>query len=78
MRVHQHSSTNMLLARPPDMPNCNTVPATLILDDDNTVRICTFWRPTSEELEQLNHGHSICLHVYGKLHVPVAITVEAP
>ena len=58
--------------------NCDTVPATMIIDEDRSVRVCTFWRPSEEELTKLNQGHSVCLHVVGKFHPPVAVTVEGP
>ena len=78
MRVHQHRTSNMILKAPDGMVDCDTVPATLVFDTDVDMRICTFWRPTEEELAQLNKGHTICLHVYGRMHPPVAISVEAP
>ena len=77
MKVHQHSTTNMILKAPHGMVNCETVPATMCLDGDE-VRICTYWRPTPEELDRLNCGDTICLHVFGRAHPPVALTVEAP
>lgn len=77
MRCHQHASNNMLLGSN-GIPNCDTVPATMVLDEDGSCRVLTFWRPTAEELTKLNQGQSVCLHVVGRFHPPVAITVEAP
>ena len=77
MRCHQHSTSNMLLGAN-GIPNCDTIPATMVIDEDQSVRICTYWRPSPEELEALNRGHTVCLHVIGNLHPPVAITVEGP
>lgn len=76
MRCHQHSTNNMLLGAPKDMPNCDTVPATMVIDGD-VVIVQTFWRPTEDELKRLNDGQSVCLHVWGNSHPPVAITVES-
>lgn len=78
MRVHQHKTNNMLLKSPDGMVNCDTVPATLVFDTETETRICTYWRPSEEELAALNKGHSVCLHVFGRAHPPVSITVEAP
>lgn len=78
MRVHQHASNNMILKAPEDMPDCETVPATLVFDSDTETRVLTFWRPTEEELAALNKGHSVCLHVFGRAHPPVSLTVEGP
>lgn len=78
MRVHQHKSNNMILKGPEGVPNVETVPATLVFDSETETRVLTFWRPTEEELAQLNRGHSICLHVLGRMHPPVSITVEGP
>lgn len=77
MRCHQHASNNMMLGAN-GIPNCDTVPATMVIEDDGSTRVLTFWRPSEEELAKLNQGHSVCLHVLGTLHPPVAITVEGP
>ena len=81
MKVHQHGTTNMLLTAPENLKNCDTVPATMVIDNEVPgegygVRVLTYWRPTEEELKLLNAGCSVCLHVYGGTHPPVAITVE--
>lgn len=78
MRVHQHRSNNMILKSPDGMVNCDTVPATLVFDSPTETRVLTFWRPTQEELDALNKGHSVCMHVFGRAHPPVALTVEEP
>jgi len=77
VRCHQHSTNNMLLGAN-GIPNCETVPATMVVEEDGSGRILTFWRPSPEELAGLNAGHSVCLHVVGKFHPPVCLTVEAP
>lgn len=77
MRVHQHKTNNMILKAPDGMVDCDTVPATLVIDETDS-RILTFWRPSEEELKQLNENGSICLHVFGRMYPPVAITVEEP
>lgn len=76
MNFHQHGSNNMLLGRPSGMANCETMPATMIIDDDTRqTTIASFWRPTPEELAQLNAGESVVLYVFGAFHPPVAIGV---
>lgn len=77
MRCHQHSTNNMMLSAN-GIPNCDTVPATMVVEEDGASRVLTFWRPSAEELGALNRGHSVCLHVCGRIHPPVALTVEAP
>lgn len=37
----------------------------------------SFWRPTAEELEQLNAGGLVTLYVFGTMHPPVSIGVES-
>jgi hypothetical protein len=77
MKCVSHSSNNMLLGAPKDMPNCETVPATMMTDaPEGQVIITTFWQPTPEELELINEGKKITLYVWGISHPPVAIGVE--
>ncbi len=76
MNFHQHSSNNMLLGKPKDMPTCETLPATMMIDEETTqVTIASFWRPTPEELKLLNDGGSVVLYIFGTFHPPVAIGV---
>lgn len=64
----------MLLGAPPDMLNCDTLPATMMVEQDGQTTIATFWRPTEEELAVLNKGGSVVLYVFGTGHPPVALT----
>jgi len=73
MKFHQHSTNNMLLGAPPGMQNCDTMPATMTTEPE--VIIASFWRPTEEELQVLNAGGSVVLHIFGTAHPPVALGV---
>ncbi len=75
MNFHQHSSNNMLLGKPPDSKNVETMPATMWVGDDGSVTVASFWRPEPEELAMLNAGGSVVLYVWGTMHPPVAIGV---
>lgn len=72
MDIKNHCTNNMLLVAPKDMPNCDTVSATMMIEDE-IVTIATFWKPTPQELELLNSNGYVVLYVYGKVHPPVAI-----
>lgn len=75
MKFHQHSTNNMLLGAPPGMQNCDTLPATMTTEPE--VIIASFWRPTEEELQVLNAGGSVVLHIFGTAHPPVALGVAS-
>lgn len=75
MKFHQHSSNNMLLGKPKDSSNVETMPATMWVGDDGSVTVASFWRPEPEELAMLNAGGSVVLYVLGTMHPPVAIGV---
>ena len=75
MNFHQHSSNNMLLGKPPDSKNVETMPATMWVGEDGGVTVASFWRPEPEELAMLNAGGSVVLYVWGTMHPPVAIGV---
>lgn len=77
MQCHQHSTSNMLLGKPPNLTDeqCMTVPATLILGGDLGPEIQTFWRPLPQELEALNRGASVMLTVCSTAHPPVKVEV---
>jgi hypothetical protein len=74
MNFVPHSTNNMILNPPVGMQNCDPLPATMMINDNQTV-IASFWMPTSEELAALNAGQPVVLHVWGTMHPPVAIGV---
>lgn len=78
MDPHQHSSNNMVLKSPQGMENCVDITATLVFDTPTESRICTYWRPSEADIANILAGHVVCLHIFGRAHPPVAITVEAP
>ena len=74
MNFVPHSSNNMLLAAPKGMDNCAILPATMMIEDNQTI-IASFWKPTAEELAALNANGHVTLYVWGTMHPPVAIGV---
>jgi hypothetical protein len=79
MDVVPHSSNNMILGKPKDMDNCISIPATMLLSEEDGKRvqtIATFWKPTQAELELLMANGTVALWVWGEWHPPVWITVE--
>lgn len=38
--------------------------------------VISYWKPTTEELAQLNAGHAVALYVVGKTMPPVQLAVE--
>lgn len=77
MKHQSHSSNNMILGAPPGMPNCDNLPATMMVDEnDGSVIIASFWQPTAEELAALNAGKPVTLFIFSKYHPPVALGVE--
>lgn len=75
MKCIHHSTNNMVLGPPPGVENCDTVSATMVVEETQTT-IATFWKPTQEELELLMSNGSVCLWVWGRGHPMVALTVE--
>ena len=63
---------------PPDMSaeKCSDLHVRAEMDDNNIVVSQSAWEPTPDELNLLNAGGSIILHVWGG-QPPVALTVEA-
>lgn len=76
MKCMMHGSNNMLLGAPKDMPNCETVPATMFPDGQDGPMIATFWKPSPEELEQINANGFIVLWVWGNAHPPVGLSTH--
>lgn len=77
MRFHQHSTNNMILAAPAGSKDVDDMPATLMaVGPEQTVLMASFWRPTPEELAELNKGGSVVLYVQGQFHPPVSIGVS--
>lgn len=75
MNFEHHPSNNMILGAPKGTEDwVSKLPATMMVQDDGTV-IASFWKPTPEELAQLNAGQHVVLYVYGTSHPVVAIGV---
>lgn len=75
MNPSRHSTNNMLLGAPKDMENCVDIAATMLVGEDTSTIISTFWTPTPEEIKAINSGAKIVLYVWGSQHPPVAIGV---
>lgn len=60
-----HPSNNLVLKSPEGVADCEHLPATRCLVN-STPSIVTFWRPSAEELEQLNSGLPVALVVYNQ------------
>lgn len=48
----------------------------VVLQPEGIPVVETAWKPTAEELEQLNHGSAVVLRVYGDGMPPVQLYVE--
>lgn len=79
MNKIQHPSNNHVLGAPKDWDQsklrCEALAVTVHEDDPNNPAICSFWKPTPEELQQLNNGEHVCLWIFGRSMPPVALTV---
>lgn len=79
MRPTQHSSNNRVLGAPAgwdqqELP-CSAIALTdAVVDGMPCVR--TFWRPTAEELAELNAGVLVALSLIGRAMPPAALGVE--
>lgn len=75
----QHASNNEVLGAPTgwrqsELP-CGALPITRT-DVDGKPAIISFWRPSAEELAQLNAGAAVALWVLGNAMPPVSLGVE--
>lgn len=64
-------SANMRLLPPPSDPTVDPVAA--YRADNQTI---TVWKPSAEELKAIADGGHVLLHVYGKLHPAVLLSVQ--
>jgi hypothetical protein len=75
----QHPSNNAVLGAPAgwgqkELP-CSALPITRT-ECEGIPAVVSFWKPTVEELAQLNAGGSVALWVIGQTMPPVSLTVE--
>ncbi len=76
----QHPSNNEVLGAPTgwrqsELP-CGALPITRT-DVDGKPAIISFWRPTAEELAQLNAGGTIALWVLRNAMPPISLCIDA-
>lgn len=75
----QHPSNNRVLGAPVGWKQqetpCHALPVTAIDDDGRTV-MCSFWRPTKDEVAAIQNGALVQLWIHSAAHPPVSLTVE--
>jgi hypothetical protein len=79
MNRTQHPSNNAVLGAPAgwdqkDLP-CNALAITRT-ECNGIPSVVSFWKPTADEIVQINAGASIALWVIGSTMPPVSLTVE--
>ena len=73
----KHPQTNFVFTAPPGMQDCddlNVVRAT-VQNEPDTKLIMSYWKPTAEELAELNFGGHVRLTIVGQGMPPVALSV---
>jgi len=78
MRFIQHLSNTGVLAPPrgASPEECLPLPVTHVEFIDGSPGVCSFWKPSEEELALLNAGAAVRLTVVGVTHPPLAIGVD--
>lgn len=77
MDILHLANCNLVIGAPSDMRDgsCNALPVQVYTDEQQNQWACSFWKPSEEELKQLNEGGVICLHVRagGRQHPVVSL-----
>lgn len=78
MNKSQHPSNNHVLGAPSGftIEQCSALAVTVTNYSDGTVGLKSFWRPTSEELDQLNAGAQVTLEILSESYPPVILGVS--
>jgi len=76
MNTHQHPSCNFVLDPPKGDTDCRPLPILRMTDTGGLPVVVSFWKPTPEELAQLNAGGVVALHVWGRTHAPLYVGTE--
>lgn len=80
MNPTQHKTNNKVFGAPKDWDQkelpCSAIAVTVHKDSQGTI-LSTFWRPTTEEIEQLKVGALVRIWVFGEGLPPMSVTVEA-
>lgn len=74
MLIGRIRGSTMVLKGPVDMPDCQDLHVRQDRYPDGSSALVSAWMPTPDELQRLNAGQPIHLHVWGG-HPPVALTV---
>lgn len=77
MRLIQTDQCNAVLAAPAGatIEECRPAPIMRGRYSNGQEVVVTFWLPSSAELEQLNRGDPVALHVWGSTMAPVVMAV---
>lgn len=78
MIPQRFAKSNIVMTAPPGMDNCYDVHACVVQYPDGTRAILTCWKPTPQELAQINLGNPIWLSQVGNRMMPSALSVEDP
>ena len=76
MTPYKHIDSNFVFNPPESMQECVPLHVKRVKYSDGTEASISYWRPSFEELQQINSGKSIVLVVVGSGHPPVAVGVE--
>jgi hypothetical protein len=75
MEIVRHPQTNHVFTAPHGQEDDVSALPVVIHQDQFGVGLFSFWKPSEEELAQLNAGHSIQLGIYSDSHPVVSMGV---
>lgn len=75
MNIFQHRACNDVLAPPRGDGDCRPLPILRMQDTDGSPVVISFWKPTPEELQLLQAGAVVGLHIWGSTHAPLYVGV---
>lgn len=78
MEVVHHDTNNFVLGPPSDgsMPDCKTIPATMLVTNNLIDGIVTWWQVNDAELNALREGQRILHYIWGTWIPKVLLQVE--
>lgn len=74
----QFDESNMIHKAPENMPECLDLKTFVGVQNDGNSVVVSKWSPTKEELEELNNGGSVYLHIIGNSMPPVSLQCFNP
>ena len=77
MDFYQSKHCNSVLAAPPgvSIEECRALPVRRAVYDNGQPVVQSFWKPSAEELKQLQEGGSIVFTAWGYNHPPISLGV---